>query len=264
MSAIKSESDSTKMEEARPAKDVTDLAIKSTTDSLTKLSSAELYLAGLYQSKLRLAKPQASFETTRFVVPSNIARKDPLITGSFLRLPPEISLRIIEEMDEDVDRLCLGLSCRRLLHLVQERKIRVPCMKASREARFLQQDNKLAFSMMKRVHPLNAIGEPRPGTALCQSCFKWKNMNHFATTTIGQRTTTVLSQVVSLRDRQYNPVGVLFECAQCVARDSTPREERERRQRIHGIGLVSEPTEFCSSAVWTGRVNMHNGSEVDP
>ncbi|KAG8407306.1 hypothetical protein J3459_010543 [Metarhizium acridum] len=264
MSVIKSEADSTKMEVCLDKVVEACLSKNDTTDSLNKRIITELYLAKLCLTKFCCVKDQTSFDTTHFVVSDKIANKDPLIKGTLLRMPPEITLHIIEEMDNDVDRLCLGLSCRRLLHFVQDRNIRVPCMKASREARFMHKDNKLAFSMMKRVYPLNASGGPRPDAALCQSCFKWINVNHFATTTLGQGSKTVLSQVVPCPDKTYNLAGLLFECAQCVARDSTPEQERDRRQNIYRISAVSEPTRFCSVAVWTSRVNMHNGSEVDP
>ncbi|KHO01441.1 uncharacterized protein MAM_00442 [Metarhizium album ARSEF 1941] len=211
-------------------------------------------------TELCLASAKSGFPETDFIIPSNMIDKDALITATLLYLPPELTLRILEEMDNDVDRMCLGLSCRRLLQIVNQSKLRLPCMKASRKVRNIHQDNKLAFSMLKRVYPLGPSGNPRTDAALCESCFKWMSMNHHLSST----RSIVLSEVRVCWDKRLDLAGIFFECAACRMRDGAPSMERLRRQKISTLSAVLDPASFCSAPVWTSRVNMHNGSEVDP
>ncbi|OAA39997.1 hypothetical protein NOR_05991 [Metarhizium rileyi] len=211
-----------------------------------------------------VTKPTTSFSTTNFIVPRSILDQDALITGPLLRLPPEVTLQILEEAENDVDRLCLGLACRRLLHIVRQRGIQLPCLRDSRRVRNIHHDNKLAFSMMKRVYPLSPNGSPRADAALCESCFKWINTNHYLTISQHQPR-IVFSEVVPYLNTDTLKIGgVFFDCAKCVASDPTPNGEKIRRLEIYKLLAASETVRFGSVAVWVSRVNMHNGSEVDP
>ncbi|OAQ64716.1 hypothetical protein VFPPC_13932 [Pochonia chlamydosporia 170] len=211
-------------------------------------------------------KVARNVSTTKFVIPENIIDKDALISCPVLLLPPELTLRIIEEMDDDVDRLCVGLSCRRLLHVVNQFKIQVPSMKYSRKIANIPMGDKLAFSMMKRVYPLDFKGEPRADAALCAACFKWiKKVHSVKVVTDNGKRETIHSQVVSYTGRNSEETaGIFFECAKCVAQDGRPQQERNRQMTVYKMLAIAEPNNFGSVPVWTSRVNIHKGREVDP
>lgn len=205
------------------------------------------------------------FLTTDVIVADKIHDQDPILSCSLLRIPPELTLQIFENMDNSVDKLCFGLSCRRLLHVFEQLKVKVPCLKQSRRNANIHRENKLAFSLMARVYPMDSQGNIRADVALCGTCFKWMKMHHEVTSLWGSSTKIQSSDVFpyeSICGRIM--AGILFDCAKCVLRNGRDENERRRRLGTNRLFARIEPHKFGSAQIWASRVSMGSGTVVDP
>lgn len=205
------------------------------------------------------------FSTTNLIVAEKIRDQDPILSCTLLRIPPELTLQIFESMDNSVDQLCFGLSSRRLLQIFEQLKIKIPCMKKSRQNANIHRENKLAFSLIKRVYPMDRLGDLRAGVALCGTCFKWMKMYHEVTISFGSFSKTQGSDVMPYQGTTgMTMAGILFDCASCIIRQGRDDTERERRLGANRLFARIEPNRFVSSQIWASRVSLKNGEVEDP
>ncbi|CDM27959.1 F-box domain, cyclin-like [Penicillium roqueforti FM164] len=107
----------------------------------------------------------------RFKRPSNILVAEPQITCNLLSLPPELIVDILNKC-EHLDRMCLALTCKRLLHVSSLVRIRIPSVP---KHRFLPPSTCVdIFTLLRRIAPRDNSGRPEANIGLCCDCLRYR------------------------------------------------------------------------------------------